>query len=151
MLKANTMLQNRYLIIRHLAAGGMGSVYEARDQRLGNIVALKETFFVQESLRKAFHREASILATLRHPALPKVIDHFTEGSGQFLAMEYIRGDDLSIILEKHGKGDHKSIPQRDALMWADQLLGALEYLHSQRPPIIHRDLKPKNLKLNERG
>ena len=151
MLKANTMLQNRYLIIRHLAAGGMGSVYEARDQRLGNIVALKETFFVQESLRKAFHREASILATLKHPALPKVIDHFTEGEGQFLVMEYIRGEDLSNILEMHGQKYVKPIPQADALMWADQLLGVLEYMHSQRPPVIHRDIKPKNLKLNERG
>src|SRR5262245_2512687 len=151
MLKANTMLQNRYLIIRHLAAGGMGSVYEARDQRVGNIVALKETFFVQESLRKAFHREASILATLKHPALPKVIDHFTEGEGQFLVMEYIRGEDLSNILEMHGQRYVKPIPQGDALMWADQLLGVLEYMHSQRPPVIHRDIKPKNLKLNERG
>ncbi|MCI0664072.1 MAG: protein kinase, partial [Acidobacteria bacterium] len=110
MLKANTLLQNRYMIIRHLAAGGMGTVYEARDQRLGNIVALKETFFVQESLRKAFHREASILATLRHPALPKVIDHFTEGDGQFLVMEYIRGEDLSSILEMHGQRYVKPIP-----------------------------------------
>jgi serine/threonine protein kinase len=151
MLSTDTLLQNRYLVIRQIAVGGMGAVYEARDQRLGNIVALKETFFVEESLRKAFHREASILATLRHQALPKVIDHFTEGDGQFLVMEYIRGDDLSNLLQMHGQRGVSPIPQRDALIWADQLLSALEYMHSQRPPVIHRDIKPKNLKLNERG
>jgi serine/threonine protein kinase len=147
MLSPNTVLQNRYSITRLVAQGGMGAVYEARDQRLGNTVALKETFFTDEGLRKAFHREASILATLRHQALPKVIDHFTEGDGQFLVMEFIRGDDLSRILQMHGR----PIPQKDALTWADQVLSALEYLHSQRPPVIHRDIKPQNLKLNERG
>jgi serine/threonine protein kinase len=147
MLSPNTVLQNRYSITRLVAQGGMGAVYEARDQRLGTTVALKETFFSDEGLRKAFHREASILATLRHQALPKVIDHFTEGDGQFLVMEFIRGDDLSKILQMHGR----PIPPKDALMWADQVLSALEYLHSQRPPVIHRDIKPQNLKLNERG
>jgi serine/threonine protein kinase len=147
MLSPNTLLQNRYLIFRLLARGGMGAVYEARDERLGNIVALKETLFVDEAMRTAFHREASILATLRHQALPKVIDHFTEGDGQFLVMEYIRGEDLSMILRINGS----PIPQAEALAWADQALAALEYLHSQRPPVIHRDIKPQNLKLNERG
>ncbi|MCI0663918.1 MAG: serine/threonine protein kinase, partial [Acidobacteria bacterium] len=75
----------------------------------------------------------------------------TEGDGQFLVMEYIRGEDLSSILEMHGQRYVKPIPQGDALRWADQLLGVLEYMHSQRPPVIHRDIKPKNLKLNERG
>lgn len=147
MLTPDTLLQNRYLILRLLAQGGMGAVYEARDQRLGNIVALKESFFTEETLRQAFHREASLLATLRHPALPKVIDHFTEGDGQFLVMEFIRGDDLARLLELSAR----PIAQADVLVWADQLLGALEYLHAQRPPIIHRDIKPQNLKLNERA
>jgi serine/threonine protein kinase len=147
MLSPDTLLQNRYLILRLLARGGMGAVYEARDERLGNIVALKETLFVDEAMRMAFHREASILATLRHQALPKVIDHFTEGDGQFLVMEYIRGEDLSMIMRINGG----PIPPVDALAWADQALAALEYLHSQRPPVIHRDIKPQNLKLNERG
>jgi serine/threonine protein kinase len=147
MLSPNTYLQNRYKILRLLAKGGMGAVYEARDERLGNIVALKETLFVDEAMRMAFHREASLLATLRHQTLPKVIDHFSEGDGQFLVMEYIRGEDLSMLLRLHGR----PIPQIDALAWADQALAALEYLHSQNPPIIHRDIKPQNIKLNERG
>lgn len=147
MLSPDTLLQNRYKILRLLAKGGMGAVYEARDERLGNIVALKETLFVDEGMRIAFHREASLLATLRHQTLPKVIDHFTEGDGQFLVMEYIRGEDLSLLLRLHGR----PIPQIEALAWADQALAALEYLHSQHPPVIHRDIKPQNIKLNERG
>jgi serine/threonine protein kinase len=147
MLTPNTLLQNRYLILRLLAEGGMGAVYESKDQRLGNTVALKETYFTDEQMRRAFHREAAMLATLRHHSLPKVIDHFAEGEGQFLVMEYIRGDDLSKVLSMSGG----PIPPRDALAWADQLLATLEYLHSQRPAIIHRDIKPQNLKLNERG
>ncbi len=147
MLSPDTVLQNRYQIIRLLAQGGMGAVYEARDQRLGHTVALKETFFSDEGMRQAFHREASLLASLRHQSLPKVTDHFTEGDGQFLVMEYIRGDDLAKLLDMRGR----PMPEQDVLVWADQLLGALEYLHAQQPPIIHRDIKPQNLKLNERG
>src|SRR4051794_6929305 len=83
MISPNTVLQNRYRIVRKLATGGMGTVYKAVDQRLNSVVALKEILFETDSLRRAFEREASLLANLRHPALPVVIDHFFEGSGQF--------------------------------------------------------------------
>src|SRR5262249_16961408 len=145
MLSLDTILQNRYRIIRPIAEGGMGAVYEAMDQRLGASVALKESFFAQESLLQAFHREASLLATLRHRGLPKVIDHFTEDGRQYLVMELIPGDDLLKILRLH----NKPLPLSDVIGWADQLLEALVYLHSQQPPVIHRDIKPANLKLNE--
>ncbi len=89
MLTPNTILQNRYLIQRQLGQGGMGAVYLATDQRFGSTVALKETFFSDESLRRAFEREARLLNNLRHAALPVVIDHFAEGDGQFLVMQFI--------------------------------------------------------------
>ncbi len=147
MLAPDTLLQNRYLVIRLIAQGGMGAVYQARDQRLGSIIALKETFFTDDHLRKAFEREARLLAGLRHAALPVVSDHFMEDAGQFLIMQYIPGDDLATLLERLGKPFAVS----DVLKWGDILLDSLEYLHAQEPPIIHRDIKPQNLKLTERG
>src|SRR5437763_80352 len=89
MLAPETVLQNRYRVERQIGEGGMGAVYVATDQRFGSTVALKETFFEDPGLRKAFEREARLLNHLRHPALPRVSDHFTEGPGQFLVMEYI--------------------------------------------------------------
>jgi hypothetical protein len=147
MLAPGTILQARYKIVRLLARGGMGAVYEARDQRLSSTVALKETFFAEEEMSRAFKREASLLAGLRHSALPKVIDHFIDADGQFLVMEFIPGDDLGAQLLR------ESFPfaVSDVLNWGDQLLAALEYLHSHEPPIIHRDIKPQNLKLTDRG
>lgn len=147
MLDPNTILQGRYLILHRIGHGGMGAVYLAKDQRLGSLVALKETFFTDDRMRKAFEREARLLASLRHPALPRVSDHFAEGDGQFLVMEYIAGDDLDQMLSKR---DYAFAPA-EVLTWADQLLDALDYLHTQKPPIIHRDIKPQNLKLTDRG
>ncbi len=95
MLTPETILQGRYRIVRQLGQGGMGAVYEAIDQRLDTTVALKETLFADERLRKQFEREARLLARLHHPALPRVSDHFSEGDGQFLVMQFIPGDDLS--------------------------------------------------------
>ncbi|HEX9423695.1 MAG TPA: protein kinase [Pyrinomonadaceae bacterium] len=147
MLAPETTLQNRYHIIRLLGQGGMGAVYEAMDERLDTTVALKETLFAVERLRKQFEREARLLARMHHPALPRVSDHFAEGEGQFLVMQFIPGDDLSqMMARKQG-----AFPPDQVLTWGDQLLDALDYLHTQDPQIIHRDIKPQNLKLTGRG
>jgi serine/threonine protein kinase len=147
MLVPETVLQARYRIVRQLGEGGMGAVYEAIDERLDATVALKETFFADERLRKQFEREARLLARMHHPALPRVSDHFSEGEGQFLVMQFITGEDLAHMLTfKQGP-----FPIDQVLTWADQLLDALDYLHTQDPQIIHRDIKPQNLKLTARG
>ncbi len=145
-LAPNTLLQNRYLIVNLIGKGGMGEVYLAVDQRLGSAIALKRTFFSDdEMLRNAFEQEARTLARLRHGVLPKVSDHFTEEGTQYLIMEHIAGDDLAKRLEL----TQKPFPLSWVLFWADQLLDALNYLHSHEPPIIHRDIKPQNLKLTD--
>jgi serine/threonine protein kinase len=147
MLVPETILQSRYRIVRQLGQGGMGTVFEAIDERLDTTVALKETLFADERLRKQFEREARLLARLHHPALPRVSDHFSEGDGQFLVMQYVAGEDLSeMITRRRGP-----FPPDQVLTWADQLLDALDYLHTQEPQIIHRDIKPQNLKLTARG
>lgn len=147
MIEAGKILQERYRVERQIGQGGMGAVYIATDERFGSTVAIKETFFTDEKFRKAFEREARLLNSLRHPALPRVSDHFIEGNGQFLVMEFIDGDDLSEQIEQEGH----AFAVGDVLNWADQLLDALDYLHSQAMPVIHRDIKPQNLKLTSKG
>lgn len=145
-LAQNTLVQGRYLIVHLIGKGGMGEVYLAIDQRLGHPVALKRTMFADDdAMGSAFEREARTLARLRHPALPKVSDHFSEGGNQFLVMEHIAGDDLGKRLSTL----NAPFPLSWVLFWADQLLEVLNYLHSNEPPIIHRDIKPQNLKLTE--
>jgi serine/threonine protein kinase len=147
MIEAGKVLQGRYRVDKQIGQGGMGAVFIATDERFGSTVAIKETFFTDDKFRKAFEREARLLNSLRHPALPRVSDHFIEGNGQFIVMEFIDGDDLSEQLESEGK----VFAVEDVMGWAVQLLDALEYLHSQEMPVIHRDIKPQNLKLNSRG
>ena len=147
MITTDSILQDRYRVVRPLGRGGMGAVYEAFDERLSRTVALKETLVETDELRRAFEREARLLANLRHPALPKVLDHFSEGTGLFLVMEFIQGDDLGVMLEREGR----PFAQADVLRYADQLLDALVYLHRLDPPVLHRDLKPSNLKLTREG
>src|SRR6476619_513191 len=147
MLTPETVLQGRYRIVRQLGQGGMGAVYEAIDQRLDTTVALKETLFADERLRKQFEREARLLARLHQPALPRGSDQFSEDDGQFLVMQYIPGDDLAEMMARK----RSPFPANQVLTWADQLLDALDYLHTQDPQIVHRDIKPQNLKLTSRG
>jgi serine/threonine protein kinase len=125
----------------------MGTVYEAKALRLNTTVALKETHFTDERLRRQFEREAQLLANLRHPALPRVIDHFDETDGLYLVMDFVEGDDLWEMLKKRAAPFTAS----DVISWAGQLLDALQYLHTQSPPVIHRDIKPQNLKLTDDG
>jgi serine/threonine protein kinase len=146
-LLAETVVQGRYRIVRKLGRGGMGAVYEAVDQRLGITVALKETLSAEPSMRKQFEHEARLLASLQHPALPRVTDHFVEGNRAFLVMQFIAGVDLArIIAQQPGP-----FPRDQVIAWADQLLDALIYLHSHDRQVIHRDIKPHNLKLTANG
>ncbi len=147
MLEPDLVLRGRYRIVRALGRGGMGAVYVATDETFGSTVAIKQTLCEGADLEKAFQREARLLNGLRHPALPVVIDYFTEERGQFLVMQYIPGDDFGALL------DQRQDPFSPELVaeWADQLLDALQYLHEHDPQVIHRDIKPRNLKLTPRG
>ena len=146
-LTPNSIVQGRYRIVRQLGRGGMGAVYEAEDQRLGITVALKETLSSEESMRRQFEREARLLARMQHPALPRVSDHFVEGTRAFLVMQFIGGVDLAKIMSQQPG----PFPRDQVVAWAEQLLDALIYLHAREQQVIHRDIKPHNLKLNANG
>ncbi|HZW04825.1 MAG TPA: serine/threonine-protein kinase [Anaerolineaceae bacterium] len=157
-LKAGEVLRGRYRVQRIIGQGGMGSIYLADDLRLeGRQCALKEVEHdrsvppehVQEA-RDQFLREATVLARLDHPNLPKVSDFFSIGNRDYLVMDFVPGKDLrTIMIESRQAGDF--LPETDVLSWAGQLSDALTYLHSQNPPILHRDIKPSNLKVTPSG
>ncbi len=142
MINPGDLLQGRYRVVGLLGRGGMGAVYEAVDERLGNQVALKQCSFDKPEVLRQFEREARLLAGMRHSSVTRVIDHFVENGTAFLVMEYIPGRDLGDLLQAGEKFEVGRV-----LGWADELLAALEYLHSRQPPVIHRDIKPQNLKL----
>src|SRR5205814_4163435 len=125
----------------------MGAVYEAVDDRLQATVAIKETFSVDDRLRRQFEQEARLLAQLSHPGLPRVSDYFTENGRAFLVMQFIGGHDLAQIIS----GQPGPFPRGQVIAWADQLLDALIYLHSRERQVIHRDIKPHNLKVTPTG
>jgi serine/threonine protein kinase len=110
-------------------------------------VALKETFSADHRLRRQFAREARLLARLDHPALPRVIDYFTESNRAFIVMQFIPGPDLANVIARK----HAPFTRKEVITWADQLLDALVYLHAPERQIVHRDIKPHNLKLTAAG
>ena len=114
MQATTSLLQQRYEIVRPIAQGGMGAVYEGRDWRLGGSpVALKLCIFNTEQMRDIFEREANLLARLSHPHLPKVRDLFNEGAGQYIVMEYVPGHDLEKTLQDFGQAlDHRTVLNR---------------------------------------
>ncbi len=145
-LENGTILKSRYKILDQLGAGGMGEVYLADDQTLENKVALKANHNLNANATAQFIREARLLASLKQPNLPRVIDYFTENDSQFLVMDYIPGENFRTLVENKTVFN---LPQ--ILSWADQLGSAITYLHTQNPPIYHRDIKPANIKLTPAG
>lgn len=157
-LRTDQVIKDRYIIRRIIGRGGMGSIYLAEDNRLpGRLCALKEVHQdeslpedMREQGHEQFYREASVLARLDHPNLPKVSDFFSEGECDYLVMDFIPGEDLKSLMD-HARREGVFIEQEDILTWASQLADALQYLHNQPSPVIHRDIKPSNLKLTPSG
>ncbi len=159
-LESGTILRGRYEILELVGQGGMGAVYKAGDVRLpGRVCAIKEVLPTlsqaasEEELAQIteqFQIEASTLARLDHPNLPKVSDHFAAHEREYLVMDFVEGRDLHEVL--HEASRHNIfLSEQQVLDWATQLLDALEYMHNQDPPVIHRDIKPSNIKLTPRG
>lgn len=157
-LAPGTVLRDRYEILELIGQGGMGAVYKAADRRLvGRLCAVKEILpglgAYEEELtayQEQFYREASLLAQLDHPNLPKVSDYFSEDGREYLLMDYVPGRDLREIIEE-ARIRGVFLEESQVLEWARQLCDALAYLHSRDPVVLHRDIKPSNIKLTPSG
>jgi eukaryotic-like serine/threonine-protein kinase len=153
-LNNETILRDRYKITNIVGHGGMGNVYRAEDLRLpGRLCAVKEIQLeasASAELRRQeqaqFLREASLLAQLDHPNLPKVSDFFTANGRDYLVMDFVPGKDLKELIDD-SRVAGQFLDVSVVLGWAAQILDALEYLHQQDPPVLHRDIKPANIKL----
>ena len=158
LLEPQVQLKDRYRIAGPIGQGGMGAVYRAEDTLLsGRICAVKEISLDPDNpeelltqLQEQFRQEASVLARLDHPNLPKVSDYFSHDAREYLVMDYVPGHNLREIIEG-ALAEDRFLPESDVLDWAQQLCSALDYLHNQDPPVLHRDIKPSNIKLMPSG
>ncbi len=156
--KAGELLRGRYRILERIGQGGMGNIYLAEDERLkGRNCALKEVEHdrnlphkILEEAREQFLREATVLARLDHPNLPKVSDFFSINERDYLVMDYVPGKDLRTLMLE-ARQENRFLSERNVLDWTAQLGEALTFLHRQTPPIVHRDIKPSNLKITPDG
>jgi eukaryotic-like serine/threonine-protein kinase len=142
------ILANRYRVDALLGQGGFGAVYRVWDLNLNRPRALKENLDASAEAQRQFNHEASILADLTHPNLPRVFDYFfIPGFGQYLVMDYVEGEDLQSILNR----PHGLLPEAQVTGWLSQVGEALAYLHAQHPSVVHRDVKPANIKITPAG
>ncbi len=146
-MERGSLLNKRYRIVEILGQGGMAAVYRAIDENLGVEVAVKENLFTTEEYARQFRLEATILANMRHPNLPRVTDHFViEQQGQYLVMDYIEGEDLRQRMDRLG-----ALPEQEVIVIGVALCDALTYMHTRRPMVLHRDIKPGNVRITPHG
>ena len=147
------IIRGRYKIIKEISRGGMGVVYLAKDLLKNREVAVKKSFFSgAKQAEQAFEIEAKLLARLKHPGLPKVLDYFfSENNVQTLVMDFIVGETLEGVLESGKSRVGRGLDSAKVVNWALQILDILRYLHNFDPPVVHRDIKPNNIKLTVEG
>ncbi|MFL0245973.1 serine/threonine-protein kinase [Clostridium sp. WILCCON 0185] len=145
MLNAGYILDGKYEIIDILGKGGMSIVYLCKNNRLGNLWAIKEVLNEWKD-KIDFLAEPNLLKNLNHPGIPRIIDIFYENDNLYMVEDYIDGKNLMALVEEKGLLTSETIKSI-----ALQLCDILEYLHSFTPPIIYRDLKPSNIMLKKDG
>ena len=144
--------KGRYRIIGNFTQDETGCLYEAYDTVSNSNVVLRETVgrtggvmtpAQLDEINTAFEGEAKVLTEARHEGLLSVQDYFSEIDRHYLVMEPVDGCDLMKFLSP----DEKMPSMGDVMKWADQILGAVDYLHSLNSPCIHRDIRPANIRL----
>lgn len=137
----------KYEILRELGRGAMGVVFKARDPLIGRLVALKTIAVAasqNDDLRQRFYREAQAAGGLQHPNIVTVYEMGEEEGVPFIAMEYLEGESLDIVLRKNAE-----IPLAQKLGYVVQVCRALSYAHQHG--IVHRDIKPGNIVVTRDG
>jgi serine/threonine-protein kinase len=142
----------RYYITRVIKQGGQGAVFETigDDNKIYAVKEMLDRFTDPKERTEAIERfeaEAAMLRRLSHPRIPKVYVDFKDEGRQYLAMEFVRGQDMEDVIKRQG-----AVPEQQALEWADQICDVLDFLHNHKPePIIFRDMKPSNIMVQPDG
>lgn len=140
-------LLGAYEVLEKVGAGGMGTVYKARNPKNGQVVAIKvlSPEYVEDSmLLKRFRREFDVASKLDHPHIVRVLEYGMDGNYPYIVMEYVEGTSLAAILRRQ-----KRLSEADALHVILQISEALHLAHQNR--IIHRDVNPANILLDPHG
>jgi hypothetical protein len=148
LLACGTVFHGRYEIVRMVAAGGMGSVYEVVDQRTRRPRALKmilPSLAEDSDLRDRFELEATVTAGVESEHIVETFDAGidSETGAPFIVMELLRGEGLDAMLRRRGR-----LPPAEVILLLDQAASALDRTHEAG--IVHRDLKPSNMMLTRR-
>src|SRR5258708_12636216 len=142
-----TLLGARYRVLRVLGQGGMGAVYQARDQELDRIIALKvirPELASNPSILQRFKQELILSRNVTHKNVVRIFDLGEADGTRFITMEYVEGEDLRGILRRKGKFSAKT-----TVTIIQQICRALEAAHAEG--VIHRDLKPQNVMRDPQG
>jgi len=141
----------RVRIDKYLARGGMAEVYLGSHLTLERPVAIKflHSYIEQDAdLLSRFHREARVVAGLRHPNIVQIFDFDTTDGHPYIVMEYLKGPTLANYLRRLHERKER-IPPHQVARLLKGLTAALDYAHEQG--VIHRDIKPGNILLNSRA
>lgn len=153
-LPEGTLLHGQYRIGGPLAISNTGAVYTGRDEKHKRDVAVKEllappgrTAEAAAALSERFRHEARLLAHLKHPCLPEVLDHFQADGRFYVVMPLLPTQSLQVTMFQRGRG----WGEQQVRQWGLRLLELLEYLEHRHPPVVHGEILPEHLILQDDG